>query len=317
MELKGWRITENSSHVAAEEVCQMIERAKALEETGRYEEAAGALSHVWAGPGARPEVTGLEPSIAAELLLRAGTLTGWVGSAKQIEGAQEEAKNLIGEASALFASTGEQARAANASIDLAICYWREGALSEARVILKDVLDRAPDSADVTSRALLNMSVVEVSANRYRDALACLERARPIFDAKEDAVSKGRFHNQLALVLRNIGSDENRNDLLEAALIEYAAASGYFEQAGHSRYVARVANNVGHLLFRLGRYDEAIQHMDRARALLISFSDSGTVAQINEDRARVFLAMNRHLEAEISASKWRFMARKTRARSSLI
>ena len=35
-----------------------------------------------AGVGERPETEGLHPSVAAELLLSVGILTGWVGSQK-------------------------------------------------------------------------------------------------------------------------------------------------------------------------------------------------------------------------------------------
>jgi len=53
-------------------------------------------------------------------------LTGWIGSARQISGAQETAKNLISESIAIFEALRENSRAAEAQIDLAYCYWREG-----------------------------------------------------------------------------------------------------------------------------------------------------------------------------------------------
>src|SRR4030095_2295678 len=88
----------------------------------------------------RPETIGLEENSKAELLLRSGTLTGWLGRAKQILGAQEVAKDLISESAALFESLGLPEKVAEARVDLAICYWREGGLDEARVPLKLVLD---------------------------------------------------------------------------------------------------------------------------------------------------------------------------------
>jgi hypothetical protein len=38
------------------------------------------------GVGERPVLDELDEATAAEVLLRAGTLTGWLGSTKQIEG---------------------------------------------------------------------------------------------------------------------------------------------------------------------------------------------------------------------------------------
>jgi hypothetical protein len=45
---------------------------------------------------------GLTEHTASEILLRAGTLSGWLGSVRQIEGAQDAAKDLISESIARF-----------------------------------------------------------------------------------------------------------------------------------------------------------------------------------------------------------------------
>ncbi len=71
------------------------ELAKQLELLGDYEGAREAMGELWQGVGERPVLDGLESHTAAEVLLRVGSLTGWLGSSKQIKGAQEKAKNLI------------------------------------------------------------------------------------------------------------------------------------------------------------------------------------------------------------------------------
>src|SRR3712207_5727672 len=72
--------------------------ARQLEDVGDYEGAREAIGEFWRGVGQRPQVAGLNESAAAEVLLRAGALTGWLGHNKQANGAQETAKNLITEA---------------------------------------------------------------------------------------------------------------------------------------------------------------------------------------------------------------------------
>src|SRR5262245_28276483 len=84
----------------AERVCQL---AKHLENKGDYEEARAALSDLW-HLGERPELKGLAPSVAAEVLLRAGVITGAAGSKSRLAEAQELAKNLISESLSLFQS---------------------------------------------------------------------------------------------------------------------------------------------------------------------------------------------------------------------
>src|SRR5829696_2417488 len=77
------------------ELC--CELAKEFENRGEYEEARKTLSSYWQRIGERPKLEGLEPSTAAEVLLRAGVLTGAIGSKNQVTEAEETAKNLIGE----------------------------------------------------------------------------------------------------------------------------------------------------------------------------------------------------------------------------
>src|SRR5439155_11269906 len=83
--------------------------------------------------------------------------------------------------------------------------------------------------------------------------------------------------------------ENRRDYLDKALIEATAASFHFEQAGNTRFLARVENNLGFLFFTLGQYGDAHKHLDRARFLFLELGDSGSAAQVDDTRARTFLA----------------------------
>ncbi|MDT4955835.1 MAG: two-component system, NtrC family, response regulator AtoC [Acidobacteriota bacterium] len=272
--------------------------AKELEDAGNYEAARNALGELWQNIGKRPKIEGLNQHIAAEVLLRAGSLTGWIGSSQQIEGAQETAKNLISESITVFELLGEREKAAEAETDLAYCYWREGAFEEGCLILRDVVSRlAGTEGEVKAIALLRSAIVEFSANRSNDALRILTDAAPLFEASDRHALKGKFHMNLALVLKNLSLLEHRVDYADRALIENAAASYHLEQAGHTRYLARVENNLGFLLLTLSRFAEAHKHLDRARRLFISLKDKGSAAQVDETRARTLLAEGHNAEAE--------------------
>src|SRR5438105_5588488 len=99
--------------------CQL---AKQLEDVGNYEAAREAMGELWSRVGERPVLDGLDEAAAAEVLLRVGVLTGWIGSVKQIEGAQETAKNLISESIAKFEALGDTLKAAEAQMELGHCY---------------------------------------------------------------------------------------------------------------------------------------------------------------------------------------------------
>jgi len=91
--------------------------ARNLEEAGDYEAASEALAELWQGVGSRPMVAGLDDETRAEVSLRVGALTGWIGSASQIEGSQEMAKDLISESLRAFEQLGQRSKVGEARSD--------------------------------------------------------------------------------------------------------------------------------------------------------------------------------------------------------
>jgi CheY-like chemotaxis protein len=279
----------------AELCCRL---AKQLEDAGEYEQASEALREFWPEYSHPPLVEGLEPASKAEVLLRAGALAGWIGSARQSEGTQEVAKNLITRSIEIFGDLGESKRVAEAQTDLALCYWREGSFNEARDVLAEVLSRIKNSAsELNAVVLMRAGMVEITAHRLSEALRFYYQAADLLETSQDHALKGRFHNHFAVLFNNLGTAEHREDYIDRALIEYAAASFHFEQAGHKRYQACVDINLGFLYFTLGRFSEAHSHLDRARSLFLTIEDSVHLAQVDDTRARTLLAEGRLHEAE--------------------
>jgi CheY-like chemotaxis protein/tetratricopeptide (TPR) repeat protein len=256
------------------------------------------MGELWLRIGEHPVLDGLSAETIAEVLLRVGTLTGWIGSVRQTEGAQELAKNLISNSLSRFEVLKDERKIAEAQIELGYCYWRGGAFDETRVLLQGALRRLGKQGDnLKAIALLRYALVEKVANRLSDALRLLMEAVPLFEDSPSHTLRGRFHNEYAQVLRRLGEAENRDDYIDRALIEYAASSFHFEQARHRRYQACVENNLGFLFSTIGKFNEAHEHLDRAQALMTSLKDSVHLAQVDETRARVFLAEGRAGDAE--------------------
>ncbi len=182
------------------------EASRRLEDTGDYDGARQAMGELWQGIGARPHLEGLETETAAEVLLRAGVLTGCIGSGKD---AQEDAKNFISESIRIFESLSYVKKVLEAQTELAYCYWREGGYDEARVILKDVLSQLTTDGELRAKALLRSGIVERSSDRYSDALCMLTKASPLFDKIHNHTIKGGYHNELGLVLKNLAASERR------------------------------------------------------------------------------------------------------------
>lgn len=298
MELHATAFRNSTEIPVADNVIPLCELAKNLAEAGEFENACETLRPFWKGILHHPETTGLPEDAKAELLLRAGTLTGWLGSSKQITGSQEAAKDLISESASIFETLGNTEKIAEARIDLAICYWREGALDEARVTLRLVLETLGSvQSEQKLRALLNSAIVENGATRHYDALRIYREAAPQFADCQNLALKGKFHNAYAALLRNLGSSEKRDEYIDSALVEYAAASFHFEQVGFHKLQATVENNVAFLFASIGRFPDAREHVNSARRLFVQLKDHGGTAYADDTLAQIFLMEGNSSEAE--------------------
>jgi tetratricopeptide (TPR) repeat protein len=280
----------------AEIRCQL---AREYEDKGQYEAARHIMGELWQRIGERPQVEGLEPGTAAELLMRVGVITSWIGNCNQVTGAQETAKNLISESLSIFESLRYPKKIAEAQTELALCYWRIGEYDEARVILQSVLTQLRTDSELKALAVLRSAVVEWGAAKHKEALRILTETAPLFEKINKSVIKGSYHNQLAIIFKTLASI-GEHEYLDRAFIEYDAASFHFEDAGHKPYLANVENNLGNLYFTAKRFKEAHRHLDHARRLMMSLKDRVGAARVDETIARVFLAQKRNVEAEKAA-----------------
>ncbi len=264
--------------------------------TGQYETAREALGELWLGVGKRPEIEKLKPPTAAEVLLQCGTLSGWIGGAQHISGAQEKAKDLLFEALRMFKAQNRDAKVSEAKYELSKCYFRLGAYDDARVFLEQAIKGLGEqNNNLKAKIFIRQAVFEIWTGRYRDALDVLEKAREFFEASSDAL-KGRWHGQKGLVLQRLALTERRTDYADRAIIEFTAAIFHYEQAGHERYCANNLNNLTMLLYQIGRYSDAHERLDRAQEIFERHKDTGSLAQVNETRARVFVAERNYIEA---------------------
>src|SRR5438552_14897873 len=272
--------------------------AKELEKAGEYEMACEALGEFWPARDGPLNLSDLDEATRAEVLLRVGALSGWLGSTDQTDGSQETAKNLITQSIDLFQHLGLAERIAEARGDLALCYWREGSFDEARLSLVDALHCLGEKdSDLRALLLIRAGIIEERTQQLHEAMRLYNEAAPLLDRSEDHALKGTFHNEYGLVFRQLAAPENREDYLDRALMEYTAASFHFELAGNTRYLARVENNLGFLFFTIRKYHEAHKHLDRARHFFFALSDMSMIAQVDDTRARTLLAEGRVAEAE--------------------
>ena len=164
MNLADERLKEldNPSLTENERVLIRCRVAADLIHRGQYEGAREALGELWLGVGQRPPATKLPPAIEAEVLLQCGTLTGWLGSVRNISGAQEQAKDMLSEAERTFRAQGMPAKVSEAQYELGMCYWRLGAYDESRLVMQEALKPLTDSdLELKAKILIRRTLVEI------------------------------------------------------------------------------------------------------------------------------------------------------------
>lgn len=278
-----------------EDACRI---ARQLEKAGEYGRAYETLKEYWPDRDEPPKLDMLDESAKAELLLRIGALAGWLGSAEQTQGNQEKAKDLITKSIESFEKLDQRRGIAEAHGELALCYWREGSYDEARIRLVNALNLLGETnPDLRAVLLIRAGIVELWSQRLNDALLFYNEAIPLVEGSQDHALKGSFHFEYGLAFRRLAAPENREEYLDKALLEYAAASFHFEEAGNVRALARVETNLGFLYFTIGQPKQAHHHLDRARQIFVRLKDAGTAAQVDETRARTLLGQGYVVEAE--------------------
>jgi tetratricopeptide (TPR) repeat protein len=287
-----------TSHFTANDAAlRRCKTALELKDKGDYEGAREAMHPLWKRVGEHPEIRGLHPLVTAEVLLYVGILTRWIGSKNQIKESQNIARDLISESITFYESTGDVKKVAAARAELAYCYWREGALDEARIMFSEALEKLTIEGNTRANALLGLAVVEWSASRYRVGLKILEDNAGLFKKITNQTIKGTYHNQLAMLHQELATSEKTDDYFQRALTEYENADDHFRLAHNNVFRADVKNNMGMLLYELSRFKEAHEYLDQARRLTLSRKDKVGVAQIDDTRAQVLIAERKFQEAE--------------------
>lgn len=287
-----------TSHLTRnEEALQKCQTALELKDRGNYDGSLDAMRPIWRKVGDRPAVDELHPSVAAQVQLCVGILTCWIGSRTQRKDAQEIARNLVTESIGYYESIGDSKMVASARSELGYCYWCEGAFEEARIMFREALQKLTAEGNTRARALLGMAVVEWSTSRFNAALKILEDNAALFKKITNHTVRGAYHSQKAMVFRSLAQADLLDDCFQKAVHEYEEADQEFKLARNSLFRADVKNNVGFLLYKLGKLKDAHRYLEEARRLSANARDRVRTAQIDDTRAQVFIAERKFSQAD--------------------
>jgi tetratricopeptide (TPR) repeat protein len=293
----------NLSHMTANERALFkCQKALELKDKADYTGALEVMRPLWNGVGEYPDIEGLQPTVAAEVLLCTGILTGWIGSKDEVKASNEWARDLLTESITYYESFQDAMRIAEVRAELGYCYWRAGALEEARIWFTEALEHLTVEGYTRANALFGLSVVEWSCSRFKESLRILTENAPLFKKINNHALKGVYHMQVGMALRNLATPESRGTESDRVLWEYAEADKHFKAAQNRIFRAHNLNNISYVLRDQARFQEAHEYLDHARQLTVRAKDRVKTAQIDESRAQLFIAEGKYAEAESVAGR---------------
>lgn len=261
-----------------------------LERQGRYDEALADIEDLWQDKTGLPDVEDLEPKLAAEMILRCGSLIGFYGHNKQIPKSQERSKNLLSEARNRFLEMYEIEKVAECENYTALAYWRTGELNEAEVWIEESLSRnLPDSNEIKLHSVIINCLILLSNGRYEDILDLLKLYKKDFLASGNNAFKGDFYNHYGLALKNTGK-------IKEALVKLESARHYHQRSKHRIYLGTVENNLAQT-YKLDRdFPKAHESIDNAAKLFKQLKDRTREGFSLDTKAQIFLDEGKYTEA---------------------
>jgi len=285
----------------AEQVQVYCAVAREQIDSGNYDAACAVLFQWWSF-GERPKVDGLSLQSCADLLFTVGELAGCVASARQIPKGQKHGEGLLSGSIALFELLGSRVRAAEARLELALCYYRQGMFELGRSTLVEVLaELTPREGELRCLALIRLASLERHAGRLRDAVDRLTEATRLLDTAGPWAA-GRCHLELASTFKDLGSGEGKPEYFQESMRLYEMALYEFDAIGNYRLSAIAENNLGFLLLLLGNFDQSEVHLAHARVVFDRLSDRVRRAQVDDTLSRLYLAQQKNKMAMEAANR---------------
>ena len=284
-----------------EEIQVLCAVAREQIEIGNYNASCLILERYWT-PGDWPRLHGLSLLSNADLLFTTGTLSGCLSSTGRISKGQRHAEALLSGSIGLFEHLGAKRSGAEAKIELALSYYRQGMFEPARnMLLRVIKELETGDKDLKALALIRLAVVERHAGHISDSLSSLSEAENIVD-HSGALITGRYYHERATALKEATTPSDWSAHSEIIQSHFVRARFEFESIGNLRYSAVVVNNLGYLLLGLGRHDEAEVFLLHAQGYFIRLDDKTRKAQVDDCLSRLYLATGRLEMAEVAIDR---------------
>jgi tetratricopeptide (TPR) repeat protein len=280
----------------SEKVKDVIETAKESEAVGKYEEAVGFLLPYWTNMTQRPDVSELNKEEQAEILLRCGSLVGYIGSCKQTRNAQELAKNLLVEAGDLFSVLGITEKVAECETYMASSYLRMGEMNEARIWIDTAFQhRLEENSETRLYTHIIDDLILLAEKKYAELVSKCLKIEYLFQSSPYFVLQGDFNNTFAVGLMRLGEKES-------AVKRFNLAKSFYEKTKHYLYLAGLENNLAIFYETEGKYAEAHKSVVSAIENYKKAGDKTHEGYSIDTQAHIYMSEGKYKEALTCANK---------------
>lgn len=261
-----------------------------LERCGKYEEALAELRHIWEDTDVFPAVESFTPRTAAEILLRCGSLLGFLGQIRQIPDSQEKSKNILTEARKRFLNIGDPEKVVECENHLALAYLRKGELPEAEIWIEESLSHdIKKDCDACIYANLTKSLILLSVGKYEQVAKFLSRFESLFIDFGNSFLLGSFCTNLSLAHKNLGN-------LPKALKYLESARRHHQKSGHRIYLGTVENNLSQFYKLEKRFAEAHEAIDSATKIFKKVKDHAREGFSLDTKAQIYCEEGKYTQA---------------------
>lgn len=269
------------------------------------------IRHLWPDLSAMPEITDLDPREAAEVLLRCGSLIGFLGHIKPIPNAQEKSKNLLTEARSRFFDIYDVEKIADCENYLALAYWRTGETNEVEAWIEESQSHdLPRHSVQTLYSYIIRCLAYLAAHEYSKIIAYLSPLENDFLASVDIGLKGDFYNHCGIAYQELGNFDEAMRCFDLAL-------GFHQKSGHKTYFGTILNNRAMLYKRLGLPVEAHLSIDTAIKVYRQVKDRTREGSSLDTKAQIFVAEGKYEAALKTLDKAITILKKTENTAYLI
>ena len=268
----------------------LIKKLATLEKRGKYDNALSELEPLWENINDFPNTDSLDEQTAAELILRCGSLAGFIGLSDQIEDAQERSKNLLEEARQRFLTQNNAEKVAECENYLALAYWRTGELNEAEVFIAEALTHnLPASNRTRLYTYIIESKIDFAKKSFDKICRNFNRLQVYFVEYGDSFLKANFYNHLGLAQKNLGN-------LAAALPNIEKARDYFYKIKHYSFGAACENNLSQIYKLQKNFIKAREAIDGATNTFKRIKDKTRQGFSLETKAQIYTAEGNYRQA---------------------